>query len=121
MAHLGLSFAYEEVNKPAAARAALERARALASGVSAHERRHIEIRSMQLAAAQTPAAGRDLADYRRALDEAVAESPLDAELWLLRGIAESPDPADRGQGSTGTSIGFYERVLAIRADHFAAH
>jgi tetratricopeptide (TPR) repeat protein len=121
MAHLGLSFAYEEVNKPAAARTALERAVVLAGGASSHERRHIEIRSMQLRAAQTPAAGVDLTDYRRALDEAVAAFPSDVELWLLRGIAESPDPADRGQGSPQTSIRFYERVLAIRADHFAAH
>ena len=44
-----------------------------------------------------------LAAYRTLLDEALIEFPSDEEFWLLRGIAESPDPADRGQGSTATS------------------
>src|SRR2546427_7614309 len=39
--------------------------------------------------------------------------PSDTELWLQRGVAESPDPADRGQGASAGSIPFYERVLAL--------
>jgi len=42
------------------------------------------------------------------------------ELLLRRGIAESPDPADRGQGSTAASVPYYERALKTSPDHFAA-
>ena len=38
----------------------------------------------------------------------------DAEFWLLRGNAESPDPADRGQGSVASAIRFYQNLLAER-------
>jgi tetratricopeptide (TPR) repeat protein len=113
MAHVGLSHAYEELNKPGAARAALDRARTLSSGASEHDRRHIEIRALQLAG--------NAAAYRAALDEAVAAFPSDTELLLLRGMAESADIADRGQGSTRDSIRFYERVLEIHPDYFPAH
>jgi tetratricopeptide (TPR) repeat protein len=113
LAYVGLSFAYEEVNKPAAARTALDRARALASAVSDHERRHIENRVVQL--------GGTLDAYRAALDAAIAAFPADLEFQLQRGIAEAPDPADRGQGSTGSSVPFYQRVLAAQPDHVAAH
>jgi len=113
MAHAGLSYAYEEVNEAGAARAALERARTLAGSASPHEQRHIEIRGRQLTGTA--------AEYRAALDDALAAFPSDAELWLLRGMAESPDLADKGQGGTDTSIRFYERALAIDPDHFAAH
>ncbi|MGH9349731.1 MAG: tetratricopeptide repeat protein, partial [Vicinamibacterales bacterium] len=115
MAHVGLNQANDELNEPAAARAALDRARALAVDASAHDRRHIEIRTAQIAA------GTDRGAFRAALDEALVALPADVELWLLRGMAESPDPADRGQGSTASSIRFYERALSIHPDHFAAH
>jgi tetratricopeptide (TPR) repeat protein len=36
-------------------------------------------------------------------------------------MAESSDPAERGQGSTAASAKFYERVLAIDSTSFAAH
>ena len=62
-----------------------------------------------------------LPDYRTALDEALAAYPQDEELWLLRGLAESPDPANRGQGSVAGSIRFYEKALALAPGHFAAH
>ena len=42
------------------------------------------------------------------------------ELWLLRGIAQSPDPADRGQGSVEASVPFYEKALGVSPNHFAA-
>jgi tetratricopeptide (TPR) repeat protein len=113
MALVGLSHAYEELNKPAAAREAVERARVLSAGSPDHDRRHIEIRFLQLTAS--------VAAYRAALDEALAAFPSDGELWLLRGMAESGAPADRGQGSTEGSIRFYERALAIHPDYFPAH
>jgi tetratricopeptide (TPR) repeat protein len=44
----------------------------------------------------------------------------------MRGIAESPDPADRGQGSVATSIPYYEKALALAPEddaalHYLAH
>ena len=47
--------------------------------------------------------------------------PTDEEFWLQRGQAESPDPAERGQGSVAGSVRFYEKALALAPDHFAAH
>lgn len=88
-----------------------------ASGVSERERRRIRIRALELDAV-LPTARRT---YVVALDEALRAFPDDVELLLLRGMAESPDPGDRGQGGTGTSVSFYERALARGADHVGAH
>ena len=54
-----------------------------------------------------------LAAYRAALDQALARFPSDEEFWLQRGQAESPDPAERGQGSVAGSVRFYEKALAL--------
>jgi tetratricopeptide (TPR) repeat protein len=121
MAHLGLTIAYTELNAPAAARTSLERARALGASASDHDRRHIMARALQADAELNPAAPPRLLAYRFALDEALRAFPADEELWLLRGLAESPDPADRGQGSVPDSVRFYERALALAPAHFAAH
>jgi tetratricopeptide (TPR) repeat protein len=59
-----------------------------------------------------------LAEYRKSLDAAIAAFPGDSEFLLLRGIAESPDPADRGQGSIVASIPYYERALKASPTHF---
>jgi Tfp pilus assembly protein PilF len=40
---------------------------------------------------------------------------------MLRGMAESPDPAERGQGSTVASAKHYDRALAMEPGSFAAH
>jgi tetratricopeptide (TPR) repeat protein len=121
VAHVGLGYAYEELNKPTAAATSLERARALLPGLSLHDRRHVEIRILQAAAERAPRDATKAAAYRKALDDALEAFPSDTELWLQRGVAESPDPADRGQGSTEASVRFYERALQLRPDHFAAH
>lgn len=128
LAHVGLSYAYIEVNKPAEARQAIERAKALASGnprglppqAAAHERHHIEARALQMAAEDAPADRTRLAAYRKALDTAVAAFPDDVELILKRGMAESPDPADRGQGSVMAAVPFYERALKLSPNHMGA-
>jgi len=121
LAHVGLSYAYIEVNKPVEARQAIERARALASGgLPPHERHHIEARALQMAAEEAPGDKTRLAAYRKALDTALAAFPDDVELLLKRGMAESPDPADRGQGSGVASIPFYERTLKAAPNHFGA-
>jgi tetratricopeptide (TPR) repeat protein len=120
LAHVGLSVAYIELNKPADARRAIEKARGLKAGVSDHERRHIDVRVLQMAAEDNPADAARLAAYRQGLDAAIAAFPTDVELLLRRGVAESPDPADRGQGSTAASLPYYERALKASPNHFAA-
>jgi tetratricopeptide (TPR) repeat protein len=112
-AHLGLSYAYEELNKPEAARHALERARALATMAGDGFRRHVEVRTTQLQG--------DLTAYRAALDAALESAATDTELLLLRGMAESGSVADRGQGSTQASIPLYKRALALNSSSAAAH
>lgn len=119
LAHVGLSLAYEELNAPAEADAALDRARALAK--TAHDRRHLQLRELQVAAERAPRDAAKLAAYRTALDGALAAVPNDEELWLLRGHAESTDPAERGQGAVASSVRFYEKALALAPAHFAAH
>jgi tetratricopeptide (TPR) repeat protein len=119
MAHAGLAVAYTELNAPAAARAALNRAKAVGA-TTEHDKRHIAARALQMAAegSHDPAA---IAAYRAALDDALRAYPSDEEFWLARGQAESPDPAERGQGSVAGSVRFYEKALALASDHFAAH
>jgi tetratricopeptide (TPR) repeat protein len=121
IAHVGLSYAYLELNRVDASRTSLAQARALASGASAHDRRHIELRALQVAAEGSPRDGSKLAAYRNALDRALAAFSADVELALLRGITESRDPADRGQGTSAGSVPYFERVLKREPGHFAAH
>ncbi len=127
LAHVGLSYAYIELSKPAQAKQAIASAQALASKAGDHERRHIEARALQMAAEDAPRDQARLAAYRKSLDAAIVAFPDDVELLLKRGMAESPDPADRGQGSVLASLPFYERALEesrpnqFAARHFMAH
>jgi tetratricopeptide (TPR) repeat protein len=118
IAHAQLALAYTELNAPAAAREALSRAQALASTASDHDRAHVEARRLQMAA---EADASKLPAYRAALDAALDKYPQDEELWLARGQAESPDPAERGQGSVAASVRFYQKAMASAPAHFAAH
>jgi tetratricopeptide (TPR) repeat protein len=120
LAHVGLSYAYIELNKTAEARQAIERARALTPQISDHERLHIAARALQMAAEDNPRDPSRLTAYRIALDAAIDAFPADVEFLLERGIAESPDPADRGQGSVAGSVPFFERALKASPNHFAA-
>lgn len=135
LAHVGLSYAYIELNKPTEARQAIERAKALASGnpstfapgatadkkgLPPHERHHIDARALQMAAEEAPRDTAKLAAYRKALDTALAAFPDDVELILKRGMAESPDPADRGQGSVVASMPYFERALKVSPNHLGA-
>jgi tetratricopeptide (TPR) repeat protein len=132
LAHVGLSYAYIELNKPIEARQAVATAQQLAANAADHVKRHVNARALQMAAEEGGAAR--LAEYRKLLDGAVAAFPNDVEFLLMRGIAESPDPADRGQGSIAASIPYYERALKLAvpaassaapgkwpAHHFLAH
>ena len=109
LAHVGLSYAYIELNQTAKARQAIATAQ-IAENAADHIKRHVMARSLQMAAEEAPGDPSKLAAYRKSLDAAIAAFPNDVEFLLLRGIAESPDPADRGQGSVLGSIPYYERV-----------
>ncbi|HYE86774.1 MAG TPA: hypothetical protein VEA16_10495 [Vicinamibacterales bacterium] len=121
LAHAGLSVAYIELNKTVPARQAIATARKLAAGASDHVKRHVEARALQMAAEEAPGDASKLAAYRKALDAAIAAYPNDAEFILRRGIAESADPADRGQGSVVASIPYFQRAKGWPASHFLAH
>lgn len=115
LAQVGLSYAYIELNQPLQAREAITRAQALADKSPEHVKRHVNARLLQMAAEDAPRDTAKLAAYRKSLDEAIAAFPNDTEFLLHRGIAESPDPADRGQGSVNSSIPYYERTLKLSA------
>ncbi|MBM3808912.1 MAG: hypothetical protein FJW22_12060 [Acidimicrobiia bacterium] len=121
LAHAGLSIAYIELNKALPSRQAIATAQQLAATADDHVKRHVEARALQMAAEDAPGDPAKLAAYRKALDAAIAAFPNDAEFLLARGIAESPDPADRGQGSVLASIPFFERALKAAPGHFAPH
>ncbi|MEQ1908239.1 MAG: tetratricopeptide repeat protein [Vicinamibacterales bacterium] len=124
MAHVGLSFAYAELNKPDASRQAFAKAQQLSAGASDHDRRHIAARAEQLASEAAPADLDKLMAYRRTLDSALAAQPTDAEFWILRGISASADPFERGQGSAANAVLYYEKALALGAPlahHYLTH
>ena len=121
LAHIGLSVAYAELNHPAGARMAIDKARAIAARSTDHLQRHVEVRTAQMDAEDHPGDKALLTLYRQALDRALTRLPNDVELILLRGMAESSDAADRGQGSVAGSVPYYERALALAPRHFAAH
>jgi tetratricopeptide (TPR) repeat protein len=121
LAHVGLTYALTELGFPAEAHEALTRAQALGPGASAHDRQHIELRALQMAAEDNPSDAAKLRAYRDALAAATAAYAADAELWMLRGVAESPDPADRGQGAPASSIPFFEKALAAAPTACAPH
>ena len=120
LAQVGLSIAYVELNRAAEARTAIDAAKALVPSLSDHDRRHVEARALQMVAEEAPGDATKLARYRQALDAAIAAHPRDIELLLARGMAETPDPAERGQGSNAASAAYYERARKIAPDGFAA-
>ena len=120
LAHVGLSYVYIELSKPPEANTAIATAQSLAAKSDDHIKRHVEARALQMVAEDAPRDASRLAAYRKSLDAAIAAFPYDVELLLKRGMAESPDPAERGQGSVLASVPFYERALKVAPTHFAA-
>jgi tetratricopeptide (TPR) repeat protein len=121
MAHLGLSRVYSGLDDPAAARAALERAEALSAQASERERRRIALRRKQLDAMDHLDDAAAHADYKRAIDAALAADIDQPELWLVRGNAEEATAAGRGQRGNAASTAFYQMALRLVPDHAAAH
>jgi tetratricopeptide (TPR) repeat protein len=121
MAHVGLSRVYSGLDDPRAARAAMERAQALGAKASERERRRIAVRAKQLDAIEDLANAAKHAEYKKAIDEALARDMSDTELWLLRGNAEEPTAAGRGQRGGVASTVFYREALRVAPDNGAAH
>jgi len=121
LAHVGLSRVYSGLDDPKAARAALERAQALAGQASERERRRIAVRAKQLDALDDLASVVKHAEYKKAIDDALALDMTDPELWLLRGNAEEPTAAGRGQRGGVASTVFYREALRVAPDNGAAH
>ena len=121
MAHVGLSRVYSGLDAPEEARRALEKAQALAEKASPRERRRIAVRARQLDAMDDLADTARHAAYKKAIDDALAADLGDVELWLLRGNAEEPTAAGRGQRGGVGSVAFYERALKLQPDSGAAH
>ncbi|HYJ33570.1 MAG TPA: hypothetical protein VE326_10160 [Candidatus Binatia bacterium] len=121
MAHIGLSRSFTGLEDASAAKQELAAARTLQSEASPRERRRIAIRAKQLEAMDDPKNERKFRAYKKALDEALASDPDDIGLLLLRGNAEEPSPAGRGQLGTEASISYYRHVLRLIPDHASAH
>jgi Tfp pilus assembly protein PilF len=121
LAQLGLSRVYSGLDDPKAARTAYERAEALGAKASARERRLIALRGKQLDAIEQVDDAARHAEYKRAIDAALALDIGGAELWLLRGNAEEPTAAGRGQRGNAASTAFYRTALQVAPDSAAAH
>ena len=121
MAYVGLSRVYSGLEAPADAQSALAAAQARAAKASPRERRRIAVRAAQLdAMADLGDPARHLA-YKKAIDDALEVDGDDVELWLIRGNAEEPTAAGRGQRGGEGSVAFYKRALQLQADNGAAH
>ncbi|HKQ60273.1 MAG TPA: hypothetical protein VJS92_03245 [Candidatus Polarisedimenticolaceae bacterium] len=121
LACLGLSRVHSGLDDTPGAKRWFEQASKLGEGASERERRRIRIRERQLAALDEIEDAKRFADYRKALDEALAADLDDPQLWLLRGNAEESNASGRGQRGGASSIAFYERVLRLVPDHASAH
>ena len=121
MAWVGLSRVYSGLDDPGQARRALSRADALAPHASPRERRRIALRAKQLDAMEDPWNASKHLEYTQAVDAALAADIEDPELWVVRGNAEEPTAAGRGQRGAAASVAFYTRALALAPDHSAAH
>jgi pimeloyl-ACP methyl ester carboxylesterase/Tfp pilus assembly protein PilF len=121
MAWVGLSRVYSGLEDPRAAREALSKAEALAFQATPREQRRVALRARQLDAMEDAADAARHAAYKKAIDEALALDIGDPELWLLRGNAEEPTAAGRGQRGGAASTAFYLEAIRLSPDNAAAH
>lgn len=120
LAYVCLSRAYSGLEDQAAAQSALESAQSLAANLSEREQLRVSLRATQLEAMRDILNSSKHQAYKTALDAALAKYPSDSELWLLRGNAEEPTAAGRGQRGLVGAVAYYEAVLAISPDNPAA-
>jgi tetratricopeptide (TPR) repeat protein len=121
LAYWGLSRTYSGLDDPEAALSAAKRAQELAGSATPREQRRIALRLEQLASiADLGNAARHSA-YKASIDRALALDSDDVELWLIRGNAEEPTAAGRGQRGAVASTAFYLEALRVAPDNAAAH
>jgi tetratricopeptide (TPR) repeat protein len=111
MAYLGLSYAFSGLNAASEPYSMLKRAIDLAGAVSPREQRRITLRAKELEAEADPGNAAKRAAYIQQLDAVLDLEPGDLEVWLLRGHAANTEHPER----------FYNRVLDIAPNYFAAH
>jgi len=121
MAYLGLSDAYVGLQDTATALAAFEKAQSLAANASDRERARMTIRARQLDYLQDSGNLQKYFAYRKAITDALAATPNDPWLWILRGFADEGTPTAHGQGGSVDTIAFYETALKLSPENFAAH
>lgn len=121
LAWWGLSRVYSGLDDHEAAVDAAKRAQELAKSAAPREQRRIALRLRQLDAIADPYNEGKLGAYRQALDETLLSDPDDVELWLIRGNAEEPTAAGRGQRGFATSVPFYLQALKVAPGNAAAN
>jgi len=121
LAHWGLSRIYSGLDDQANAVKEAMRARELGVKASAREQRRIGLRLQQLDAIADLGNTALFAGYKQAIDKALAADIDDVELWLIRGNAEEPTAAGRGQRGGVASIAFYQEALRLAPNNGAAH
>jgi tetratricopeptide (TPR) repeat protein len=120
LAYICLSRAYSGLEDQGAAQSALESAQSLAANLGERERLRVSLRATQLEAIKDMLNGTKHQAYKSAIDAALAKYPDDPELWLLRGNAEEPNAAGRGQRGLVGAVAYYQAALAISPDNPAA-
>ncbi len=121
MAHWGLSRIYSGLDDHAGAVSEATRARELSKAASAREQRRIALRVQQLESISDLGNQALFAAYKQAIDRAIAADIDDVELWLIRGNAEEPTAAGRGQRGGAASTAFYQEALRLAPQNGAAH
>src|SRR5215471_11620544 len=126
MAYICLSRAYSGLEDQTAAQAAVQSAKFLAGNVSQREQLRIALRAQQLEAINDIQNAGKHEVYKKAIDEALTKYPDDTELWLLRGNAEEPTAAGRGQRGLVGAVAYYQAALAVSpanpaAEHYLVH
>jgi tetratricopeptide (TPR) repeat protein len=118
---VALSRTWTGLNDDDAARKSQAEAERLSQGAEPRVRLRVAARARHLEALADLSDHAKLEAYRRALDEALAASPDDVELLLLRGHSMEATAAGRGQRGNGATAKYYQRVLEVSPDDFAAH
>jgi len=120
LAYICLSRAYSGLEDQAAAKSTLEKAQSLAANLSERERLRVSLRAMQLEAINDILDSGKHQAYRAVIDAALTKYPDDSELWLLRGNAEEPTAAGRGQRGLVGAVAYYQATLAVSPGNPAA-
>ncbi len=121
MAYWGMSRMQSGLDDHDSAVRSARRAEELAKQATPREQRRIALRLLQLDAIASIADQAKFQAYKQAIDKALVADTDDIELWLIRGNAEEPTAAGRGQRGGVGSTAFYQEALRRSPDNAAAH